>query len=588
MKKNYGLIALILFIYGAGSLFGQTNAKLSEPVYKVKAQYNIMVPMRDGVKLSTDVYRPKAAGKFPVLLTRTPYDNYNPKQGYYFASRGYVVVLQDVRGRYDSEGEFYPFINEQKDGYDTQEWAATQPWSNGSIGTYGGSYVAATQWQAALLHNSHVKAMFPYVGGSDIFNHWVYCNGAFALSINVFWGAVSVSTRTSQEIMEEPVDWMHALKILPISSIPDSIGRRVPWYKDWLKNSVDNDYWQRWSIEDKYSGIDIPVFDMSGWYDIFIQGTITNYLGMTRDGKTEKARQSQKLMIGPWYHTSPDRHELGQIDFGPAAGQDLNQLMLRWFDYWLKGIDNGIMDEPPVKLFVMGKNEWRDENEWPLKRTQYVNFYFQSNDAANTLYGDGRLNRTVPGKEKVDTFDYNPADPTPTVGGNSCCRPQLVPEGPCDQRAVEMRNDVLVYTSEVLSADLEVTGPITAKLFAATSAVNTDFTVKLVDVYPGGKAMNISEGIIRSIYRNSLEDIEWTEPGKVYEYNIELRPTSNVFFAGHRLRVEISSSNFPRYDRNLNTKILGGSAEMVTAKQTIYHNNKYPSCIVLPVIPTEK
>lgn len=221
-----------------------------------------MVPMRDGIKLSTDVYLPDAEGEFPVLLTRTPYDNYNPEQGYYFASRGYAVVMQDVRGRYDSEGEFYPFINEQKDGYDTQQWAATQQWSNGNIGTFGGYYVAATQWQAVLLHNPHVKAMFPYVGGSDIYNHWVYCNGAFGLSINVFWGAVSISTRTSQEMTEEPIDWMHVFKILTISSISDSIGRRVPWY-----------------------------------------------------------------------HTSPDRHEFGQIDFGPVAGQDLNQLMLRWFDH---------------------------------------------------------------------------------------------------------------------------------------------------------------------------------------------------------------------------------------------------------------
>ena len=461
----------------------------------------------------------------------------------------------------------------------------TQSWSNGSIGTFGGSYVAATQWQAALMHNPHVKAMFPYVGASDIFNSWIYNNGASALSFNVMWGAVSISAQAGQNIEKEPIDWQEVFKILPVSSIPDSIGRNVPWYKDWVKNNIYNDYWKRWNIEEKYSEIDIPAFNMGGWYDVFLEGTLNNFIGMRSQGKSEKTRKSQKLVVGPWYHTDPATTKLGQVEFGPDAGMDMNDLMLQWFDCLLKGTDKTLLEQPPVKIFVMGKNEWRYEDEWPLKRTKYTNFYLHSKYGANSLSGDGSLDQILPDDEQPDTFEYDPADPVPTVGGNNCCVPSLVTEGPYDQRAVEMRNDVLVFTTEELKSDMEVTGPITVKLYASTLAVNTDFTAKLTDVHPGGKSINISNGILRTIYRNSLEKIEWTEPGKIYEYTIKLRPTSNVFLAGHRIRLEISSSNFPRYDRNLNTKTINDGTEMITAIQDIYHNTQYPSFIVLPIIP---
>ena len=558
-----------------------------EARYRVKARFDIKVPMRDGVLLSTDVYRPDTSGAFPVILERTPYNNFSPELGYYFASRGYVVVLQDVRGKCDSDGSFYPLVNEAQDGYDAQTWCGTQPWSNGRVGTMGGSYVGATQWLPATLGNPHLVCMFPTVAYSNFFHHWVYDGGAFALSVNTMWGALSVSARVGQEMSAEPLDWDNLLLTLPVGSIPERLGRKVTWWADWLAHPTYGDYWKSLSVAGHYEQIKVPACNLGGWYDIFIKGTIENFAGMRRRGGTETARQGQRLIVGPWFHTSPSKTTMGQVDFGPQAALNLRDFQLRWFDYWLKGEQNGLDREAPVRLFMMGENRWREFDSWPPEPVEVQEFYLHSSLGANSLAGDGFLDNKPPSKkERVDTYRYDPADPVPSLGGNACCREEIVTQGAYDQRPVERRDDVLVYTGEPLAGPLIVAGPVEVKLWAASSAVNTDFSAKLVDLHPTGRAINITSGILRAPFRDGFDTWHELEPGTPYEFTITLRPTANVFLAGHRIRVEISSSDFPRFDRNLNTPgaDIAEKTEMVVADQQVFHEPGRPSRLLLPVL----
>ncbi len=561
--------------------------RASEAEYRVKASFDIKVPMRDGVLLSTDVYRPDTSGTFPVLLLRTPYDNFSPELGYYFASRGYAVVLQDVRGKCDSDGSFYPLVNEAKDGYDAQTWCGTQPWSNGRVGTMGGSYVGATQWLPATLANPHLVCMFPTVAYSDHFHHWVYDGGAFALSVNTMWGAISVSARVGQEMSAQPLDWEALLGTLPVGDIPRVLGRNVPWWDDWLAHPIYDDYWKSLSVAGRYEQIKVPACNLGGWYDIFIKGTIENFAGMREHGGTQTARRGQRLIVGPWFHTSPSKTKMGQVDFGPRAALNTQDHQLRWFDYWLKGEQNGLDSEAPARLFIMGENRWREFDSWPPEGAEARKFYFHSSRGANSLTGDGLLDTTRPTKkERVDTYRYDPADPVPTLGGNACCREEIVTQGAYDQRPVERRDDVLVYTGKPLEEPLTVAGPVEVKLWAASSAVNTDFNARLVDVHPSGKAINISSGILRAPFREGFDTWRELEPGKPYEFTVRLRPTAITFAAGHRIRVEISSSDFPRFDRNLNTSgaDISQKTEMVIADQQVFHDRPRPSHILLPVL----
>jgi putative CocE/NonD family hydrolase len=362
----------------------------------------------------------------------------------------------------------------------------------------------------------------------------------------------------------------------------------APYYDDWLAHPDDDHYWRQWNIEDRHSQITVPALNVGGWYDIFLGGTLRNYLGMRQRGGSAQAKQ-QRLIIGPWLHTTMWPNIAGEVDFGIMAqglAIDLEGSILRWFDHWLKGIDTGLLHEPPVKLFVMGENLWRDESEWPLARAQNTRYYLHSDGRANTLHGDGVLSTEPPGREPADYFLYDPRYPVPTRGGGLCCWQASVPGGAYDQRVVEERPDVLVYSSPPLAQAVEVTGPISLRLWAASSAVDTDFTAKLVDVDSTGYARNLTDGIIRARYRESAAKPTLIEPGNVYEYTIDLWATSNVFKAGHRMRVEISSSNFPRFDRNPNTgHPFAQDAELRPAMQTIWHDVDHPSHIVLPIIP---
>jgi putative CocE/NonD family hydrolase len=520
------------------------------------------------------------------------------------ARHGYVVVIQDTRGRYTSEGEFYPFRDDIHDGYDTVEWAASQPWSSGKVGMYGSSYVGATQWQAAKSCPPHLVAIAPRVTASNYHEGWTYQGGAFELGFNVSWTMGNLTLANFPSLAaRKPIPQGRRVKLaqavdalesafccLPLKEFPHLQDGLADYFYDWLAHPDYDDYWKHLSIEEYHSRITVPALNIGGWYDIFLGGTLRNYLGMREQGATEAARRGQKLLVGPWQHGSSRGPGIaGDHYFGLGSDPlaiDLEGVLLRWFDCWLKGANNGIMDEPPVRLFVMGDNVWRDEQEWPLTRARSVKYYLHSQGKANSTNGDGTLSPQPPGDEPPDVFLYNPADPVPTRGGPLCCHAYFMAGGAYDQQEIERRHDVLVYSTPPLERDVEVTGPITVTLWAATSAADTDFTAKLVDVCEHGCARNLTDGIIRARYRDSRSTPSLVEPGRAYGYTIDLWATSNVFKAGHRIRVEVSSSNFPRFDRNTNTgRRIAEDAELKPALQTILHSSQYPSHITLPIVP---
>jgi putative CocE/NonD family hydrolase len=574
------------------------SAMVSQLTCKIRMHCNVMVPMRDAVRLSTDLYMPDAPGPFPVILIRTPYNNNREpdvRDAVYFASRGYAVLLQDVRGRGDSEGVWTPFAHEAEDGYDAQEWAGKQSWSTGKVGTSGASYVGLTQWLPAPLRNPYLVAMAPRVGFSNLYHNWVYTGGAFQLGFNLRWGAIQMHTRTNRTQylwLPEEVHLSRLFWHLPLVTGDEAAGRPCEFYEEWIRHPSYDAYWERLgNIEAKYAEIDVPAYGFGGWYDVFLQSTLNNFMGVKKQGQSEKARRGQKVLIGPWIHCLGDRgtcSKTGDIDFGPASLIDLRGEELRWFDYWLKGMDNGILDEPRVKVFVMGRNRWREADTWPIPGARYTRYYFHSRGKANSLHGDGGLGTAAPGDQPPDSYIYDPGNPVPTLGGSACCGEDVTPitMGPRDQRPTEERADVLVYTTPPLEEDVEVTGPVSAMLYAASDARDTDFTAKLVDVFPDGYAMNVAQGIIRARYRDSWERPTLLEPGRVYQYTIDLWSTSNCFLCGHRIRVEISSSNFPQFDRNPNTgNPFGLDAELRPARQTLFHDADRPSHILLPLIP---
>lgn len=556
-----------------------------KPSYDVEMRLDAKVPMRDGVNLSADIYLPKAAGKFPTVLMRTPYSNNMEEvieKGHMLANNGYACVIQDVRGRWDSDGDFTPFHNEGPDGFDTQQWIGAQEWSTGKIGMAGGSYLGLVQYTSAPHRSEFLTALAPRVIPWDMYAGLLYPGGALQLNVAMSW-AMRSNARTGQSI--DYHNWTEAFQVLPVVDIVKAAGRDIAYWKDWIQHSSYDDYWTKHNIEDQQGDIAVPALNMGGWYDLFAQHTFTAFNGLRLNGRTPEVRQS-RIIVGPWIHRLSNAQRTGDIDFGANSVVDLDALELRWFDYWLKGVDNGIVDEPPLRLFIMGVNQWRDEHEWPLARTSWQKWYFHSGGAANSAAGDGVLSTQEPGDESPDHFAYDPRFPVQTLGGNNCCSPHIVPWGPYDQRPAEARNDVLCYTTPPLEEDTEVTGPIKVVLCAATDGPDTDWTAKLVDVSPTGYAKILCDGIIRARCRESMSEPTLLEPNKVYEYEIDVSVTGNVFKKGHQIRVEISSSNFPRFDRNLNTgHALGMDAEIRVARQTVHHSRQYPSHILLPVIP---
>jgi putative CocE/NonD family hydrolase len=512
--------------------------------------------------------------------------------------RGYVVILQDVRGRYTSEGEWYPFRHEQADGYDSVEWAAALPYSDGKVGMMGASYVGATQMLAAIARPPHLAGIAPNVTASNYHDNWTYQGGAFEQWFDQNWTS-QLAQNTLQRLIGENTNALVGSPTLPLANYPvfnfgqlpadEKLTASIaPYYLDWLAHPDYDDYWKQWSIEEHFSNIAVPMLQVGGWYDIFNGGTLNNYMGVKAHGATEAARTQQHLLIEIGGHAGFGRR-IGDVDFGPHATENgYTDVILDWYDFLFKNIRNEFTTDKPVKVFVMGVNEYRQEDDWPPPQAQRTKYFLHSGGKANSLRGDGSLSTSAPKSEPADAYDYNPANPAPTIGGPLCCDAEHMEPGPRDQRSVENRDDVLVYSTGPLASDLEVTGPVTADLFIKSSAVDTDFTAKLVDVGPDGFAQDLTEGILRMRYASSREHAVLINPGHIYKITVDLWATSNVFLRGHSLRLEISSSNFPRFDRNFNTgEDIKSARRFVSATNTILHDAQHPSALVLPVMPAK-
>jgi len=593
-----------------------------------------MIPMRDGVRLATDIYRPAldgraALGKFPAILERTPYNKDGiERSARIFVSHGYIAIGQDVRGRYASEGSWRPHRDDVNDGYDTAKWIGEQPWSDCGIGTVGTSYPGGTQHALAISNPPYLKAMIPVDAMSDYGHYGIRHNGAFELRwLNWIFtiGNPNIFT-TGSSSRSDPVRDPAARQAL--SRLPEQVRdyarglplrrgmtplRLAPDYEAWLVEAMshgDNDaFWKDMgaSVVDHLAEYkDVPVYFVGGWYDSW--GAQTANLNYAELSKIKKG--PMRLIMGPWTHGGQTRSFAGEAEFGPEAALDFAAFQLRWFDRWLKGIPNGVDREAPVRIFVMGGGDghktpegrifvgghWRDEPEWPLARTSSTPYYIRA---------DGTLATEKPAQSTPTHFIFDPHHPVPTLGGNLSSEGILMFRGAGDQRCrkdfwlcederpLSARNDVLVFQTPPLQHDVEVTGRLIVKLWASSSAPDTDFTAKLIDVYPpnrdfpAGVDLNIADSIVRARYRDSLEKASLMTPGQVYQFTIEMYPTSLLFRRGHRIRLDISSSNFPRFDLYPNTgEPLNDNRRWAIADNAIYHDPQHPSHILLPVIPS--
>jgi putative CocE/NonD family hydrolase len=628
------VIAAALVVSEARAASPETEVGVSAAVgsYKVRLVKSVMVPMRDGVRLSTDIHFPDAEGiRFPVILIRTPYNKYFWRESTshlsdrapdalnsyyrvlqwtarYFVSYGYIVVVQDVRGKYESEGHYLLAGGDARDGFDATNWAATQPWSTGKVGAYGCSYLGEVQYQQATLRNPHLRAMIPQHAGPVQYRAGaLITGGAIELALGSGWfrqaGSklyyrpppgtphevfVATADYYNPDAVLPTVDLQKLWNTLPVIDILKKAGAPPTDWEDVVSRDFSDPWWNKTDFIRPSDRFDVPALHINSWNDFTVGDALTLFNQLRLNADSELGRDHQFAIISPMPHCSSElsteRTVVGTRDLGdPRLGYF--EIYLRWFDYWLKGIDNGVTKMPKLQLYVMGKNQWRGENEWPLARTQFTKYYVHSNGDANSLFGHGTLNSTAPASETADHYDYDPRTPVPTAGGATCPTCADIQVGPMDQSAIETRNDVLVYTSSPLTAGLEVTGPIVAQLYVSSSAKDTDFVAKLVDVYPDGTAYNLQEGILRARYRDGFEKRVWMQSSEIYPLRIDLHATSNYFPRGHRIRLEISSSNFPRFDRNLNT---GGNnydeTNWVVARNVLHHSAQYPSHIVLPIV----
>src|SRR5579872_4527923 len=493
----------------------------------IRIDFNQRVPMRDGVTLSVDVYRPSALketdNKYPVILMRTPYlkaDSRVIEAGRYFAERGYVYVAMDVRGRGDSDGQFVPYFNEGIDGYDAIEWCAAQAWSNGNVGTIGGSYPGRIQWLAALHQPPHLRTMIVLVAPSDPF---VETPTGVPSPMHLCWLHL-VSGRVVQPM--ESVDWEQVYDHLPLLTMDERAGRHIQhWRKDIAHAQLD-DYWEPLCYQTKFSRVNVPVLHISGWYDDEQIGTPLNYIGMTQHGATPHARANQRLLMGPWGHAVNTVSKIGEVDFGKQSLIDLRGEQVHWFGRWLKNSADEQAQDAPVRIFVMGANEWRDERKWPLARTQWTPYYLHSNGSANSRFGDGMLSTTKPtSQEAPDNYRYDPSRPVPFITEPTSSQIG----GPDDYSAIERRDDVLVYMTEPLTEDTEVTGPLRVELYASSSAPDTDFMAKLVDIHPNGFTQRLADGMVRARFRDGMDKPSLIEPGKIYHYAIDCWNTAELF-----------------------------------------------------------
>ena len=503
-----------------------------------------------------------------------------------------------MRGRFKSQGEWYPFKHESNDGYDAVEWAAMLPGSDGRVGMIGGSYVGATQMLAAVSHPPHLAGICLAVTGSNYHENWTYQGGAFEQWFNQSWTAILAQNTLTRKI-EDTTRAFSNRTILPLTNFPvfnlggsldsaDMTRLLAPYYFDWASHPLYDDYWKQWSIEENYGTILVPALHIAAWYDIFQGGSLRNFTGLQSSAGNEAARKGQHLFVAIGGHAGSGQ-KIGQVDFGSEALKyDENEVSVEWYEYLFLGKKNLFSSNLPVHIFVMGANRWRDEDAWPPPEAKPTKFYLASAGSANSSSGSGTLTTTAANLISKDTFNYDPANPVPTLGGPLCCDAAELAPGPVDQKAEEERADVQVYSPPALGEDLEVTGPVSLDLYASSTAVDTDFTAKLVDVWPNGFVQNLTEGILRARFRKTTQAAEPLVPGKVYELKIDLWATSNVFLKGHKIRLEISSSDFPRFDRNLNTGVgATESATFVSATNSVFHDAAHPSALILPIVPKQ-
>ena len=533
----------------------------------------VRIPMRDNVKLEANVFRPLSAGRLPTILIRTPYGKgaeITPNQ-LAFVERGYVIMVQDVRGRHGSEGVFRPIEQEGPDGEDTLAWIARQSWSDGKVGMIGGSYLGMVQWQLAVRNPPQLKAIFPVVSGYDeYFDRFYSRGGGMKLGHRLLWMAENLRNYSGQP------DFQAIIRHLPVRTADvKATGQTVGWYQRALDHPSYDSFWRSLSARERLDRLRVPVFSVGGWFDNYGQSDLEAFAELRRLGR------EARVLIGPWPHNMSDRFTT--VDFGPDAVAPIRRLQLDWFDHWLKGKDT-LGSLPVARYFTMGDNRWQETSTWPPPEVKVTRYYLSSKGNANTLDGDGVLDTKRKRPGKPDEFVYDPRNPVPTRGGAVCCNFRIFPSGPMDQRQVERRDDVLVYTSPELKGDLEVTGVVRVILYISTTAPDTDFTAKLVDVHPDGTALNVTDGMLRLRYRNGLDKPELAKPGEIYGINVDAGATSMVFKKGHRIRLEISSSNFPRFDRNPNTgRPIAGETQLQMARQTVYYGGLTPSTLMLPV-----
>jgi putative CocE/NonD family hydrolase len=561
----------------------------------VLVERDVTIELRDGTKTACDIYRPSTAVPGPVVLHRTPYGKHRPAIAYLVldplraADAGFTTVVQNVRGCYGSEGTFDPYFQEIDDGYDSVEWCATQTWCDGNVGMIGASYDAMLQLLAAIARPPHLRCIVPVLAASDIYDGWCYHGGVLQWGFMVAWvlpwlASEKAHARGLVDQLRIAVDALaETWQLLDPSDLPLT-DELAPYFQRWIEHPSRDEFWKPVAVQDRYADIEVPSLHVGGWYDIFATGTARNFEALS----ARRPRGETRLIMGPWAHTVPTTTAVGSVDFGTGSGQfptplgyDLEEEYLSFLRRWLQGV--GDLGEPPVKLFVMGPNAWRDESEWPLRRATTSSMFLHSGGQASSSTGDGELSWARPTEsEPPDRFIYNPDDPVPTAGGNVCCMPGQLPHGPVDQASIEARADVLVYRSAPLDEELEITGSIRLQLWASTNAADTDMTAKLVDVRPCGVVLNIVDGILRGRYRSGCDAIRPLAPDEPSLWKIELGVTSYVFATGHRIGLEVSSSNFPRFARNLNTL---ADDRPVLAHQTIYHDSSRPSHLVLPVVP---
>ena len=573
-------------VFVTGMILAQATTA-SQPTERIRIDHHRAIPMRDGVTVYADVYRPERDGRFPTIVVRTPYGVQRENVGVHdrliqLAKMGYAIVNTDVRGRYESEGAWDPFRFEARDGYDVVEWAAKQPWSTGKVAMQGGSYLGHVQWATLGEQPPSLVAAFPAVASTNLYANWITQGGAFHLAFNFGWGVVRMPYRimqpqwyfTGPDAAPE-LRYEELLKHLPLETMDErAFNHPVKHWRDWVAHESYDEYWKAVSDEEKFAQVNVPVMTQGGWFDIFLPGTINGFVGVRKHGANERARSLTRMVIGPWGH-GPTR-KYGDLDFGPDADRTLFQYEQRWHDFHMKGVKNGVDTEAPVQIFYMGVNRWRGEQDWPVPGTQFTRWHLQPGGAlapAAPTSADG-----------ATTYRYDPNDPVPTTGGNNCCGSPTI-AGPVDQAPLDARRDIVRFTSDVLKAPVTIAGPVSMDLHATTDGRDTDWMVKLIDVHPDGKAYPMAEGILRARFREGLDTPQLLTPGQAYRYTVDLIGTAVVFQPGHRIRVDITSSNFPQFDRNLNTgDPLGKGTQPRVAQQTIHHSASKPSAIVLPVV----